>query len=115
VAQKRKDLGIENIPHFAGPYDLVVDATPISLSPELEQNTQFIELVKDAKGVFCHAMPEKDGHTNHLLEYCDKNGIFYISGEGMYTAQLIKQYMLYFENLNQKKITEADIIKAWGL
>ena len=30
VAQKRKDLGIENIAHFEGLYDLVVDATPIS-------------------------------------------------------------------------------------
>jgi shikimate dehydrogenase len=33
----------------------------------------------------------------------------------MYIAQLIKQYMLYFENLNQKKVTEEDIIEAWGL
>ena len=33
VAQKRKELGIENIAHFEGLYDLVVDATPISSSP----------------------------------------------------------------------------------
>ncbi|MEY8767753.1 shikimate dehydrogenase family protein [Francisella philomiragia] len=115
VAQKRKELGIENIPHFEGPYDLVVDATPISSSPELEQNTQFIDLVKNAKIVFCHAMPEKDNKKNYLLEYCNKNDIFYISGEDMYINQLIKQYMIYFENLNQKKITEEDIIKAWNL
>lgn len=115
VAQKRKELGIENIPHFEGPYDLVVDATPISSSPNLEQNTQFINLVKNTKIVFCHAMPEKDNKTNYLLEYCNKNNIFYISGEDMYIAQLIKQYMIYFENLNQKKISEEDIIKAWGL
>ena len=116
VAQKRKDLGIHNIPHFEGPYDLVVDVTPISSSPELEQNTQFINLVKNAKVVFCHAMPEKDGHKNYLLEYCNKNDIFYISGEGMYTAQLIKQYMLYFENLDtHNKITEENIIEAWAL
>lgn len=116
VAQKRKELGIEYISHFEGPYDLVVDATPISSSPELEQNTQFIDLVKTAKIVFCHAMPEKDNKINYLLEYCNRNNIFYIGGEGMYIAQLIKQYMLYFENLNlEKKITEKDIIMAWGL
>ena len=45
-----------------------------------------------------------------------KNNIFYISGEDMYIAQLIKQYMLYFENLDtQKKVTEEDIIEAWDL
>ncbi|MED7819730.1 MULTISPECIES: shikimate dehydrogenase family protein [unclassified Francisella] len=115
VAQKRKELGIENIPHFEGPYDLVVDATPISSSPDLEQNSQFMYLVKNAKIVFCHAMPEKDNKKNHLLEYCNKNNIFYISGEDMYIAQLIKQYMIYFENLNQKKISEEDIIEAWNL
>ncbi|QIW10683.1 shikimate dehydrogenase [Francisella sp. LA112445] len=115
VAQKRKELGIDNIPHFEGPYDLVVDATPISSSANLEQNTQFIDLVKNAKIVFCHAMPEKDNKKNHLLEYCNKNNIFYISGEDMYIAQLIKQYMIYFENLNQREISEKDIIKAWGL
>lgn len=115
VAQKRKELGIENIPHFEGPYDLVVDATPISSSADLEQNTQFIDLVKDAKVVFCHAMPEKDNKKNHLLEYCNRNSIFYINGEDMYIAQLIKQYMIYFENLNQKKISEKDIIEAWSV
>ena len=115
VAQKRKELGIENIPHFEGPYDLVVDATPISSSPELEQNTQFIDLVKDAKIVFCHAMPEKDNRENYLLEYCNRNSIFYISGDDMYIAQLIKQYMMYFANLNQKDISEKDIIEAWEL
>lgn len=115
VAQKRKELGIENIPHFEGPYDLVVDATPISSSPDLEQNSQFMNLVKNAKIVFCHAMPEKDNKKNHLLDYCNKNNIFYISGEDMYIAQLIKQYMIYFENLNQKKISEEDIIEAWNL
>ncbi|WP_150467063.1 shikimate dehydrogenase family protein [Francisella sp. SYW-9] len=115
VVQKRKELGIKNIPHFEGPYDLVVDATPISSSPNLEQNTQFIDLVKNAKIVFCHAMPEKDNKKNHLLEYCNKNNIFYISGEDMYIAQLIKQYMIYFKNLNQKKISEEDIITAWNL
>ncbi|MDE5000752.1 shikimate dehydrogenase, partial [Francisella tularensis subsp. holarctica] len=35
LAQKRKELGIENIPHFEAPYDLEIDATPISSSPEL--------------------------------------------------------------------------------
>lgn len=61
-------------------------------------------------------MPEKDNKKNYLLEYCNQNGIFYISGEDMYIAQLIKQYKLYFENLDsQRKITEEDIIEAWGL
>lgn len=116
VTKKRKELGIENIAHFEGPYDLVVDATPISSSPKLEQNTLFIDLIKGTKTVFCHAMPEKDGHNNYLLDYCNKNNIFYISGEDMYIAQLIKQYSLYFKNFDSGlNISQADIIKAWDL
>ncbi|MDE4984411.1 shikimate dehydrogenase, partial [Francisella tularensis subsp. holarctica] len=80
---------IENLPHFEAPYDLVIDATPLSSSPELEKNTQFIDLVKHAQIVFCHAMPEKDNKKNYLLEDCNQNGILYISGEDMYIAQLI--------------------------
>lgn len=116
VTQKKKELGVENIPHFEGPYDLIVDATPISASPNLEQNTQFIDLVKQSKITFCHNMPEKDGRKNHLHEYCNNNGIFYISGKDMYVAQLIKQYSLYFQNFDSNlNISQADIVKAWNL
>ena len=117
VMQKRIELGIDNIPHFEGPYDLIVDATPISSSPNIADNTYFIELVNQSKAVFCHSMPEKDGNNNYLLEHCNKNDIFYISGTEMYKAQLIKQYKLYFDNLDldSREISEDDIVRAWGL
>ncbi|MDE5000835.1 shikimate dehydrogenase, partial [Francisella tularensis subsp. holarctica] len=80
-----------------------------SSSPELEKNTQFLDLVKHAKIVFCHDMHENDNKKNYLLEYCNQSGIFYISGDDMYIAQLIKKDELYFENLDsQRKITEED-------
>ncbi|MDE5026592.1 shikimate dehydrogenase, partial [Francisella tularensis subsp. holarctica] len=76
---------------FEDPYDLVIDATPISSTPEIEKNTQFIYIVKHAKIVFCNAMPEKDNKTNYLLESWNQSGSFYISGEDMYIARLVIQ------------------------
>ena len=116
VVQKRQELGIQHIPHFDGPYDLLIDATPLSSSPNMSDNTDFIQLVDNAKAVFCHSMPEKDGKNNYLLEYCNSKGIFYIAGKEMYKAQLIKQYKLYFDNFDpQADISEDDIVKAWEL
>jgi len=118
VARKKHELGIDNIPHFEGPYNLVVDATPISSSPKIGDNQQFLDLVDNCEIVFCHNMPEKDHKTNYLLKYCNDNNIFYIAGKDMYVAQLIKQYNLYFEGItngNGEIITEEDIIQAWDL
>jgi shikimate dehydrogenase len=116
VLQKLKELGIDSIPKVDEPYDILIDATPISSSPDIAENTAFIKLVDNAKAVFCHSMPEKDGKTNFLLEYCNNKGIFYIAGKEMYKAQLIKQYKLYFDNFDpQANISEVDIVKAWGL
>lgn len=119
VLAKRKELGIEQIPHFEGPYDLIVDATPISSSPDFLKATAFENLLQGCKMIFCHNMPEKDGKTNYLLEYCQQQDIPYIPGKWMYQAQLIKQYSLFFEGLTHTDgihpISEEDIIEAWQL
>ena len=119
VMKKRMDLGIENIPHFDGPYDLIVDATPISSKSNFLDAIGFSETLNGCKMVFCHNMPEKDGETNFLMEYCTKNNIYFIPGKWMYNSQLSKQYELYFEGYTKpntkSKITEEDIKTAWDL
>jgi shikimate dehydrogenase len=121
VAKKRMELGIENIPHFEGPYDLVVDATPVSSDPNFLDNAiGFSGLLKDCKIVFCHNMPEKDSKKNYLEKYCKKHGIFFIPGKTMYVSQMIKQFLLYFEGLKKQDgtpmaITEKEITKTWEL
>lgn len=76
VEEKRKELGIENIPHFGGPYDLLIDATPISSTPDFLNAFKFEELLNGCKVVFCHNMPERDDKTNYLRAYCINLGIF---------------------------------------
>lgn len=119
VAKKKEELGIDPESHFDGPYDLLVDATPISSTPDFLTATGFEELVKGCKAVFCHNMPEKDGKANYLLEYCNRAEIFYIPGKWMHTAQLIKQYALFLDGYTQPgsvtPICEQNIIEAWGL
>jgi shikimate dehydrogenase len=118
VLKKRKELGIEGIPHFVGPYDLVVDATPISGSPDFLNAPGFSEVLKGCKMVFSHNMPEKDNKRNYLTDYCIENNIYFIPGKLMYVSQLLKQFGLYFENLTKPdgtKISEKDIIDAWNL
>jgi len=119
VLKKRKELGIENIPHFNGPYDLIVDATPISSDPDFLDAIGFSEILNGCKIIFCHNMPEKDNKTNYLLDYCNQKKIYYIPGKWMYVSQLSKQYGLYFENYTRPdgktKISEEDIIDAWDL
>ncbi len=119
VMEKRKELGIDTIPHFNGPYDLVVDATPISSDSNFLSAIGFSKILKGCKIVFCHNMPEKDGKTNYLSDYCNKNSIYFIPGKWMYVSQLLKQYGLYFEGYTKTdgktKISEKDIINAWGL
>ena len=117
VLQKRNELGINDDvdPHFDGPYDLVIDATPIAFETTLPE--QFTKICQTAKLVFCHSMPEKDGKsTNSVETYCNANGIAFIPGAWMHTGQMIKQYSLYFaEEETSKKITEQDICDTWNL
>lgn len=119
VMKKRIELGIENIPHFDGPYDLIVDATPISSESNFLDANGFSEILNGCKMVFCHNMPEKDGKTNYLMEYCNKKKIDFIPGKWMYNSQLTKQYELYFEGYSKpntkSKITEEEIKAAWNL
>jgi len=119
VLKKRKELGIEGIPHFVGPYDLVVDATPISGNPDFLNAPGFSEVLEGCKMVFSHNMPEKDGKKNYLEDYCKKNHIYFIPGKLMYVSQLVKQFGLYFEGMTmpdgRTKISEQDIIWAWNL
>jgi shikimate dehydrogenase len=119
VLKKRLELGIDKIPHFKGPYDLIVDATPISSDPDFSNALGFLEIIQDCKVVFCHNMPEKDGKLNYLSEYCNRKNIPFIPGNWMYVSQLVKQYNLYFKGYTKMdtktSITEEDIRKAWKL
>jgi shikimate dehydrogenase len=115
VDKKMRDLRLTN---FDGPYDLVVNATPSS-SSRLEEATGFLDALKDCKMVFDHNMPEKDAKKNYLQEYCDSNDIYFIPGKDMYIPQMIKQWKLFLDgvdnNGNPLTITEDDIAKFWEL
>lgn len=116
VAQKTQELGLEPAD---GPYDLVVNATPISSKP-VEEAEGLVPLLKSAKAAFDHSMPELNGQTNYLMEYCKANNLQFISGQDMYTPQLGKQWRLFLDGLPTKaggklQISEDDINTAWGL
>lgn len=116
VAVKMSQLNFEE---FAGPYDLVVNATPAS-SEKLEDAAGFTETLKGAKAVFDHNMPEKDGKTNYLQAYCEANGLYFMPGKDMYVAQMIKQWILFLDGYTdsdgkQWHISEDDIKNYWGL
>lgn len=116
VKQKMRDL---NLKHFEGPYDLVVNATPISSAP-LEKAVGFLKILQDCKMVFDHNMPEKDNKINHLTKYCLTKKIHFIPGKDMYVPQMIKQWKLFLngtmDNNNKKlNITDNDIIKYWNI
>jgi len=116
VLEKKKELGIENVADFDGPYDLVVDATPVSSNPDFLNATGLSQLLDGCKMVFCHNMPEKDNKTNYLEQYCTVNKLYFIPGKWMYNAQLAKQYRLLFEGYNKpdgSPITEEDILETW--
>lgn len=118
VLQKRKDLGIDHLQEPQGPFDLVVDATPVSGSTDFLKAKGLKELLEDCKMVFCHNMPEKDGKTNYLQAYCKDHKINFIPGAAMYRGQLIKQYSLLLESVRKADgtgVTENDITHAWGL
>jgi shikimate dehydrogenase len=80
VLKKKKELGVQEIPHFKGPYDLVVDATPVSADPDFLTNARgYQDVLRDCKMVFCHSMPELVNKKNYLKAYCDTHTqhIFY--------------------------------------
>ncbi len=105
VKVKKNDLGIVS-KDFKGPYDLVVDATPISSNPDFMTVKGFAELLDNCKILFCHNMPEKDNKVNYLKSYCEESGIEFIPGSAMYKAQLIRQYQLFIGNISEKEIIE---------
>ncbi len=118
VLEKRKQLGIEHIAHFDGPYDLVVDATPISANPDFMSAPGLSTLLSGCKMVFCHNMPEKDNKTNYLEKYCTEKNLYFIPGKWMYNAQLAKQYRLLFEGYSKKDgspISEQDVLETWNI
>jgi shikimate dehydrogenase len=109
VKAKKEDLGITD-KDFNGPYDLVVDATPISSSPNFIEAKGFSELLQNCKMLFSHNMPEKDNKPNYLKSYCGENDIEFIPGRAMYKAQLIRQYQLFIGDISKEKI-----IESWNL
>jgi shikimate dehydrogenase len=116
VQQKKKELGIEHVAHFNGPYDLVVDATPISSNPDFLNAPGLSELLDGCKMVFCHNLPKKDNKTNYLEQYCVENKLYFIPGQWMYNAQLAKQYRLLFEGYYKPDgtpISEQDVLETW--
>jgi len=116
VLEKKKALGIENEPFPSGPYDLLVDATPISSSKNfMEIAPGFQELLENSSLVFCHNMPEKDGKNNYLKQYCEENDKVFVGGDKMYVPQLIEQYKLFFSAIaddQARDLTEEKIIDA---
>ena len=116
VQEKKKQLGIEHLAHFEGPYDLVIDATPISSDPDFLNAPGISTLLDGCKMVFCHNMPEKDNKTNYLEKYCTEHHLYFIPGKLMYNAQLAKQYRLLFEGYSKadgSPISEKDVLETW--
>jgi len=116
VQEKKKKLGLEHVAHFDGPYDLLVDATPISSNPDFLHATGLSDLLSGCKMVFCHNMPEKDNKINYLEQYCVANKLYFIPGKWMYNAQLAKQYRLLFEGYTKpdgSPVSEQDVLETW--
>ena len=116
VQEKKKKLGLEHVAHFEGPYDLVVDATPVSSNPDFLHATGLSDLLSGCKMVFCHNMPEKDNKINYLEQYCVANKLYFIPGKWMYNAQLAKQYRLLFEGYTKpdgSPVSEQDVLETW--
>ncbi len=115
VSNKRKELGIT---HFEGPYDLIVNATPISYNP-IEDAVGLTDLLNGSKIVFDHNMPEKFDKKNLLHEYCIHKDIFFIPGKEMYIPQMIKQWGLFFDGLikstGEHWAIESEITDIWNL
>jgi shikimate dehydrogenase len=116
VSLKMSEL---NLSHVEGPYDLLINATPVSGSP-IEEAMNLPELLKEVKVVFDHNMPEKEGKKNYLEEYCQKHGLVFISGREMYNPQMIKQWQMFLngQTTNDGKVldlVDEDIKKYWEI
>lgn len=105
VNNKKAELGIAD-DKISGPYDLIVDATPISSQPDFLEAKGFSELLNNCKMLFSHNMPEKDNKPNYLKRYCEENNLEFIPGSAMYKAQLVRQYQLFIGNISSKAIIE---------
>ena len=130
VTVKKHALGIADSEHFGGPYDLVVDATPVSGDQNRFENAVFhnpstgeanplSDLLNSAQIIFSHNMPEKDGNPNYLQAHAEQKEIYFIPGKWMYVKQMVMQFGLYLDGLVKPDgtpwATEADIIEAWGI
>jgi len=109
VNAKKEDLGIED-DEISAPYDLIVDATPISSQPNFLDAKGISELLINCKMLFSHNMPEKDNKPNYLKSYCEENNIEFIPGSDMYKAQLVRQYQLFIGDISAEAI-----IEKWNL
>ncbi|MBF0289664.1 MAG: shikimate dehydrogenase [SAR324 cluster bacterium] len=109
VSKKRNEL---NLSSREGPFDLVVNATPVSQF-SIDDVIGLPNLLKDCTMVFDHNMPEKDGKKNYLKLYCGAKDIPFIPGKEMYIPQLIAQWGLFFDGLIKEDgtpwITESEI------
>jgi shikimate dehydrogenase len=112
VTAKKDGLGI-NSKDFQGPYDLVVDATPISSQADFLKARGFAGLLQECKMLFCHNMPEKDNERNFLKTYCEENKIEFVPGSSMYKAQLIRQYQLFIGDISEDRIIENWNLDMW--
>ncbi len=116
VKKKMGELGLAQV---EGPYDLVVNATPISSKP-VEEAVGLVPLLETAKVVFDHSMPELDGGTNYLKEYSEQHNLDFIPGNDMYIPQMIQQWTLFLNGVESRSgeplsVGEADIKAAWKL
>ncbi|MDD4971737.1 MAG: hypothetical protein PHT07_20105 [Paludibacter sp.] len=115
VETKMEELGLN---HFDGPYDLVVNATQASTA-NLTEALNLTDILAGCKMVFDHNMPEKDGKSNYLQEYCIASGIHFIQGKDMYVPQMIKQWKLFLDGMDYDdtrfSISEAKIAECWEL
>ena len=116
VKRKMQELNLEVL---NGPYDLVVNATPISSFP-LYDSPVLLDILHNCKIVFDHNMPEKDDQTNYLEQYCRQNDKHFIPGGEMYVPQLIKQWQFFLNGAadpsgQRIEVTEKDIVECWSL
>ena len=111
VEAKRQELKFIQ-PDFEGPYDLLIDATPIAGDKYWQEAPGLKSLLPELKVVFCHNMPE----NNYWALYCRENKMQFIGGHLMYKAQLIKQYQLLLGSITNPEILKPErIAEAWQL
>lgn len=113
---KMKKLGLI---YFKGPYDLAINATPVS-SDSLNKAVGFLEILKESQIIFDHNMPGLQGKSNYLKEYCVNNKKYFIPGKEMYIPQMIKQWKIFLDGITDKNgrkiiISEEDIKKHWKI